>query len=589
MEENPSWESSRMHAENRDDEESIGLLAEYSEQRPKGVRSRSSSFANNGLTPQKVARRSKTPSRLTQTGIIVSFIIVLALIMIWDMNKMYQISEMIHDDHNSLWEPMNDTSLRTWWSPLDICLLKMNDSNIDVKTYRAKNCNKLSGLNLSPSNEIMVPKLFCNAGSSLGKACPPPLSNRNYFSYRLRDPRYRNGRSTYLSDALKLLAKKKMPLVFVGDGLSKQNEDALICDLLRTDGPGITVLTGLAYLQQSLGASFNRSALTNAMIPDYVVKWKGLEKFPLEIKYFKLWAVEDDSGGTIRLKKKRNRARYLHHSHAHDVNVTGGKQYDHTNWLADSPLSREIHRLLYARKSNYSAANGLSTNYENIRANSSISSRTKESKTAPNRNRNVAQYALQRRIENNLASGKSNNRTSTPVSNTGENSIPPKFSSVNRTANAGSSNSSKISPGGINYNAQATPTIRLSFQQVQLAIEQYITQQKRAVALIANLGVFYNSREKFREEVPFFLSWLHHLQEERIENLIFYRETAAQHWNHTDTGYYDESYREESENNGTCVPIADNRLGMKLFILLCNKKGSLITLCFSTFRFGLAQ
>ena len=99
----------------------------------------------------------------------------------------------------------------------------------------------------------------------------------------------------------------------------------------------------------------------------------------------------------------------------------------------------------------------------------------------------------------------------------------------------------------------------------------YMTEQNRSVAVIANVGVVYNSREKFREEVPYFLSWLNHLQEEKQDNLIFYRETAAQHWNHTDMGYYDENYREESENNGTCVPIADNRLGRlkKEYLVFC--------------------
>eukprot|EP01033_Poteriospumella_lacustris_P019958 gene19958-14535_t len=135
--------------------------------------------------------------------------------------------------------------------------------------------------------------------------------------------------------------------------------------------------------------------------------------------------------------------------------------------------------------------------------------------------------------------------------------------SANRTSGGNFKRSTNFSSGAIpNYGAQATPTVRLSFQQVQDAVHAYILQQKRSVALVANLGVFYNSREKFREELPFFLSWLHHLQDGSPDNLIFYRETAAQHWNHTEMGYYDVSYREETANNGSCVPIADNRLGL---------------------------
>lgn len=564
--------------DDNDEEERVGLLSGGEN---------NDAFAHTPKSKQSnETKRKRPPSRLTHTVIAAVFIIVLTLIMIWDMNKVYNISEMIHDDHNDLWEPMNETALRSWWSPLDICLLKMNDSSLDVKTYRAKTCSKLPGINLTPSNEVMVPKLFCNAGSSLGKSCPAPLDSRNYFYYRLRDVRYRDGRATYLSEALKSLAKKQMPLVFVGDGLSKQNEDAVVCDLLRTDGNLITVMTGLSFLQQKMGSTFNRSALTNAMIPDYVVRWKNMESFPLEIKYFKLWAVEDEAvsndATSSRKSKKTKRSfkrRYLHHDHPHSATDNeANPREDHSNWLADSPMSRSSiasRRVLVEGSPNQRQPNANQRIQPKLVARSVSETNSDKTKLPPKQSSLPSTSATRTSMysmANNSTAGKSS---------------VVKSASANRTSSGNFKRPTNTSSGAIpNYGAQATPTVRLSFQQVQEAVHAYILQQKRSVALIANLGVFYNSREKFREELPFFLSWLHHLQDESPNNLIFYRETAAQHWNHTDMGYYDVSYREESANNGSCVPIADNRLGeipqcIPLFRFI------LYTLYF--FRFGLAQ
>jgi hypothetical protein len=551
--------SSKAYGLDNDEEERVGLLS--------GGDSNEAFAHAPKSKPSNETNRKRPPSRMTHTIIVAVFIIVLTLIMIWDMNKVYNISEMIHDDHNDLWEPMNETALRSWWSPLDICLLKMNDSSLDVKSYRAKTCSKLPGINLTPSNDVMVPKLFCNAGSSLGKSCPAPLNDRNYFYYRLRDVRYRDGRATFLSDALKSLAKKRMPLVFVGDGLSKQNEDAVVCDLLRTDGNLITVMTGLAYLQQKMGSTFNRSALTNTMIPDYVVRWRNMESFPLEIKYFKLWAVEDeaeagnDASASRKARKTKKRSlkrRYLHHDHSHST--TGNEQNpreDHSNWLADSPVSRSSvasRRVLVGGVSNDRQPNSNQKMQRNSVARSVSESNPDKAKVPSKQSSLPSTSATRTSIYSTV-----NNSTA------GKPSIIPstvKSMSANRTSGGNFKRPTNFSSGAIpNYGAQATPTVRLSFQQVQDAVHAYILQQKRSVALVANLGVFYNSREKFREELPFFLSWLHHLQDGSPDNLIFYRETAAQHWNHTEMGYYDVSYREETANNGSCVPIADNRLG----------------------------
>ena len=56
-----------------------------------------------------------------------------------------------------------------------------------------------------------------------------------------------------------------------------------------------------------------------------------------------------------------------------------------------------------------------------------------------------------------------------------------------------------------------------------------------------------------------FINWLNDLGRDDA-NTVFFRETAAQHWNHTDIGYFDDAQRLES--NGTCIPISDSTPGM---------------------------
>ena len=42
------------------------------------------------------------------------------------------------------------------------------------------------------------------------------------------------------------------------------------------------------------------------------------------------------------------------------------------------------------------------------------------------------------------------------------------------------------------------------------------------------IGVWYNTRERFRSEIPMFLHYLNDVAGK--DNPVFFRETAAQHW-----------------------------------------------------------
>ena len=72
----------------------------------------------------------------------------------------------------------------------------------------------------------------------------------------------------------------------------------------------------------------------------------------------------------------------------------------------------------------------------------------------------------------------------------------------------------------------------MSLETVQEQMMEIVSMYPSGVVVIANIGVWYNSRERFRRELPLFLKWLSDLGKDP-DNLIMYRETAAQHWNHT--------------------------------------------------------
>lgn len=579
---------------------------------------------------------NKKPSRMTQTGVFVFFMGLLMLILIWDMKKMHQISEVIHDDHNSLWERMNDSSVRSWWSPLDLCLLKMNDSRMDIKSYRSKSCNKLPAVvnsnnnNNFGNNNVNVQKLFCNAGSSLGKACPAPLSTRFFFHYRLRDAPYRDARSSYLSETLKYLAKRHMPLLFIGDGISKQNEDALICDLLRTDTVQIT--TGMNM------PGYNRSNL--ALLPDYIITWKDKEvlgnknvkpvgssssnNLQLEVKYFKLTSVENNDfehNHRVRKQRRRHRKQQRRHLLSTTNDPSLPNKADDTNVNIKSMAK-------LPKKAFSSSSNGL--NGGGMRkfagGNAGTANRTQGLGSMPKQQR--------RGGANTTTTASGSDVRLRRVTNTNSSASAAGTGKARKSSNTTTTSKKPQATNTSQTQQTATPLLKLhNLDDLQSAVTAYLTQRRMpAVAVVANLGVFYNSREKFREELPDFLHWLWQLAKEeedivdssgvnthvtvsasslgskptqsqrRRKNLIFYRETAAQHWNHTDSGYYDPSApaattntftssnridplftadtAEEVEGNfeesrdisgqredrdsqaGSCVPIADNTPGM---------------------------
>lgn len=158
------------------------------------------------------------------------FISSLLLLILWDLKTVQTLSTIIHDDHADFWIDLNSSELSHWFNPMNLCLLKIDSPTIDIESFRETNCSEY----VDDTEQSLSLDLFCSVGTSLSKKCPPPLSSRSYFMKRLNDPY--SGHSTNskpLDITLMKLAARRQSLVFIGDGISKQNQIALICEIHR--------------------------------------------------------------------------------------------------------------------------------------------------------------------------------------------------------------------------------------------------------------------------------------------------------------------------------------------------------------------
>lgn len=327
--------------------------------------------------------------------ILLSFLL---LLLIWDMKSTFELSEIVHDDHSDNWESMNTTLLHHWFSPLDLCMLNISEPNVDIRSYRQTKCGEERG-----AHGVVSYRLFCGLGSSLGKQCSSPLTTRSFFKSRLigtlGDP-YNN----LLKTSLRRLAREQKAVIFVGDAISKQNQEALICELMRTDT--ITLIGSLHHTLNSTVSKFN-------------IRWKDESDLTLDVIFIHM----------------------AHLSHSHHKKSAGRK--------------------ILQNKRNISEAS-----FEELGLDKTTSEESKVN------------------ISHEI-----------------------------------SSNFSYYSPS-------------MTLENAEVHMKFLLPNYTGGSLIIANIGVWYNSREKYRQELPNFLDWLNKIGHSH-KNIVMFRETSAQHWNHT--------------------------------------------------------
>lgn len=377
---------------------------------------------DNEEKPNKVVQALLPGNTGLKAWIPYFFVLTLLCIIVWDIRKVHEISEIIHDDHISYWVPMNESLLSRWYTPLDLCMMEMNRTDMGVKEYRKKYCHQF----MNYSRDVPSARLYCDVGSSFGKACSPPFEDRTFFKWRLRNDILGDPDGRYLSNVLRLFAQHHRAVVFMGDGISRQNQEAMICEIMRTDD--VHVLYGREI------SSYNRT------VSAFNVRWKDGSNLQLNVLFVKVFLLyqENKPKETILFRRRFMRSR--------------GND----------------------RKGN-------NTNQRDRRAKLEL----------------VERHRAVSEIQN------------------------------------------------------GTGKVSLDLPDLQGIVKEFLNHTQGMV-IIANIGVWYNSRLQYRLEMPRFLGWLNDLGK---NNLVFYRETAAQHWNFTEYGYYDLDMRQS--DNGSCVPIAD--------------------------------
>lgn len=230
------------------------------------------------------------PPKVKWSSYLVPVVLILFLfvILLWDLKRVKDISDIIHDDHHQLWKQMNSTQLSTWYSMKELCLLEyernsyhdartksLNESRYINNSSRKFMHHEIQEVSDDPnqqhfanitkcvSNRIIQanynkinPKTFydkfnslypvnvfakfkCNFGNSIGnRQCLPPYYNRKFYTESLhsstQDGYVDDAKNQALQRLFLHLDRYKQPLIFLGDVISKQNFDAFICEVYRT-------------------------------------------------------------------------------------------------------------------------------------------------------------------------------------------------------------------------------------------------------------------------------------------------------------------------------------------------------------------
>mmetsp|Transcript_12998 Transcript_12998/g.19598 ORF Transcript_12998/g.19598 Transcript_12998/m.19598 type:complete len:463 (-) Transcript_12998:13-1401(-) len=164
-----------------------------------------------------------------------AFILLLACLfatLLWDMSNLNTLSRNIHDDHSSFWIDIRKKQVKRWISPLDMCTLQNKDADVLPAVYASSNCSK--HLPKSKKREFLS-KQFCSVVFGLGSSCEAPHIDRPYFTKMIRGSVIGNVTTYNLKATMRSLARARKSLVFIGDSSSKQNAQALFCELMKVD------------------------------------------------------------------------------------------------------------------------------------------------------------------------------------------------------------------------------------------------------------------------------------------------------------------------------------------------------------------
>jgi hypothetical protein len=100
-----------------------------------------------------------------------------------------------------------------------------------------------------------------------------------------------------------------------------------------------------------------------------------------------------------------------------------------------------------------------------------------------------------------------------------------------------------------------------AYENAEDIVRRINFEQNKSVAVLANIGLWYNDESEFMEVLPLVLQWLKRVtQVPGRHNIVAWHETTSQHWNNSiGSGYYNKQIADETEErywkNFSAIPL----------------------------------
>jgi hypothetical protein len=455
---------------------------------------------------------------------LILFFLLFSLLL-WDMSHLRDLSQIIHDDHSSFWKTVHHRSWNKWLSPLDLCILKKEDQNyfphrtprsqwqrrkwtgqghghgsvgssVDSQLvlltssqttpstssidYTFQNCSKFLPKSLSKKNYQTHPRVFCSVALGLGSECQQPFSPERSYYYKKLIQAITGNKTIYsLRSTMKSLARAKKAVVFIGDSVTKQSLQALFCEMLRID-PSVSFIGDVYHPHNVTMRWVNRPSGSGSGGGGP----GGVVAAPLEMNLHYL-----SFHGMLEAEEEREKG----DEEEEDEERGQGKD-------------------------------------EGVKEKENGESQSKKEGSTPGVEEPAKPIVL-------IGSSGGGDPTNSEDTNTSHS-----VASTRDTRFLGSVSASHSHPSSY-------PSTHYDFSALKHTLVEYQERYSGGLVVVFNIGASYTSRMKYREDIGIIFEWLEKLGGDvgtnggeggsgsQQRNVVMYRETAAQHWNHTSSGY----------------------------------------------------
>jgi hypothetical protein len=153
-------------------------------------------------------------------------------IVVWSLALLVLASTHTRASPQWQWRDLTKQEIDDWYSPMEICMLELDDKAAMAPRAAQEECGKQGHRN--PGH---------NKGCPIGKGsnkwpCYPPYKSRKSFTRGLEG--FTDASAKPLLKMLRVLHERNMSIVFLGDSTMRQKINALDCELMREDNSAWT-------------------------------------------------------------------------------------------------------------------------------------------------------------------------------------------------------------------------------------------------------------------------------------------------------------------------------------------------------------